>query len=207
MFYDDQLRDRAIPLFKKAWEAFPEERSNLISYVNHDQLWQMPEMYDYARESLIPKPAIVRAGHAVEHVHPDPLVERRRPDQLGRLAAPRPGRQPGKARRALRARSTRRGKPSPGWTAGACDPGHDRLPARPLRPGIERRPPVPRPSARTSRFPANLFWVIGAELENHGPTRDLAIKAYETSLEPRRRRPLQPAQLRQRPRQAVGHPL
>ena len=27
----------------------------LLSYVKRDDVWQMPEMYDYAREAIIPK--------------------------------------------------------------------------------------------------------------------------------------------------------
>ncbi len=51
------MRGRVMKLFRKAWDAFPQERSNLISYVHRDEFWQMPEMYDYALQSLIPDAA------------------------------------------------------------------------------------------------------------------------------------------------------
>ena len=57
MFNDEKLRDRVLSLFKKAWEAFPEERSYMLQYIRGNELWQMPEMYDYARDVIIPKPA------------------------------------------------------------------------------------------------------------------------------------------------------
>ena len=77
----------------------------------------MPEMYDYARESLIPKPDDVRAGHAVERVCPDPLLSRRRPDQLGRLAVLDLAASQGKLDE-LAAQVDAARKTMPGWTAG-----------------------------------------------------------------------------------------
>ncbi len=55
--YDEKLRDRSMSLFKKAWEAFPDYRSNLVSYLSRGQLSQLPEIYDYARDVIIPKPS------------------------------------------------------------------------------------------------------------------------------------------------------
>ena len=56
MFNDEKLRDRMLSLFKKAWAAFPEERSYMLQYIRGNDFWQMPEMYDYARDVIIPKP-------------------------------------------------------------------------------------------------------------------------------------------------------
>ena len=56
MFYDDKHRDAATRLFKKVWKEFPDDRSLLLNYVRNDQIWQMPEMYEYALETVIPKP-------------------------------------------------------------------------------------------------------------------------------------------------------
>ena len=51
---DERNREAAVSLFKKAWEAFPADRPNLFRYVQRVELAQMPEMYGYAREALIP---------------------------------------------------------------------------------------------------------------------------------------------------------
>ncbi len=181
MFYDDKLRDRAIPLFKRAWEAFPEERSNLISYVNTDQIWQMPEMYDYAREALIPKPASFVPAAQWNADHPGPLVQRRRPGELGRVAAPGHGRGARASSMSSAEQVDAARKTVPGWTAGGvvramidCRLGrYDQATSAVTKLLSERG---------DDSLPANLFWVLGAELENHGPTRDLAVKAYEQSL-------------------------
>jgi tetratricopeptide (TPR) repeat protein len=54
-----QGRTAGLALFKKAWDAFPTERSRLISYVS-DDLWNLPEVLDYARQVLRPTPDAVR---------------------------------------------------------------------------------------------------------------------------------------------------
>ncbi|HEY1377965.1 MAG TPA: DUF1583 domain-containing protein, partial [Gemmataceae bacterium] len=50
-----ETRDQGLRLFRKAWAAFPEERPQMLGYVSDDELWRLPELYDYAREAVIPK--------------------------------------------------------------------------------------------------------------------------------------------------------
>ncbi|HEY4262666.1 MAG TPA: tetratricopeptide repeat protein, partial [Schlesneria sp.] len=50
----DKTKDRSILLFKKAWAELPDQRSQLLSNLNSDALWNMPEIYDYARQGIIP---------------------------------------------------------------------------------------------------------------------------------------------------------
>ena len=52
---DSKLSDRVTSLFRKAWVAFPQQHDRLIVYVRREDVWQMPEIYDYAREAIIPK--------------------------------------------------------------------------------------------------------------------------------------------------------
>ena len=124
-----------MPLFRKAWEAFPDDRSYMFGYVRDDEIWQMPEMYDYAREALIPKPGDVRRRHCSgtrstqvlsygADGRIDTVVSR-----LLDLAASQ-----GKLDE-LSAQVDAARKAMPHWTAGDVAPGPDRLPARPLRPG------------------------------------------------------------------------
>ena len=44
----EQSRPQAIKLLKRAWEDLPDERSQLLSNLNNEAFWQMPEIYDYA---------------------------------------------------------------------------------------------------------------------------------------------------------------
>ena len=52
---DARLGDRVVSLFRRAWAAFPQQRFYFIAYVKRDDVWQMPEIYDYAREAIIPR--------------------------------------------------------------------------------------------------------------------------------------------------------
>src|SRR5262249_41378200 len=50
---DARMQDKFMPLFRKAWEAFPERRMELIAYLHNDAFWQMPESYEYARQAIM----------------------------------------------------------------------------------------------------------------------------------------------------------
>ena len=54
MLQNEKTRDKAFILFRKAWAAFPDQRANLMAYMSDDSAWKVPEMYDYAREAVIP---------------------------------------------------------------------------------------------------------------------------------------------------------
>ncbi len=56
MLRDEKTREKGMALFRKAWKTFPDERSNLMAYVSDDASWNLPEMYDYAREAALPDP-------------------------------------------------------------------------------------------------------------------------------------------------------
>ena len=54
MSYREKSKDRAIQLFKRAWKDLPDQRQQLLQSANNEVFWQMPEIYDYARQGLIP---------------------------------------------------------------------------------------------------------------------------------------------------------
>lgn len=58
----DKTKDRSIVLFKKAWVELPDQRAQLLSNMNSDVFWNMPEIYDYARQGIIPTETSVRQG-------------------------------------------------------------------------------------------------------------------------------------------------
>ena len=49
--------EQVMVLFRKAWQAFPNERGRLLSRVGRDDFWALPETFAYAREAVIPGPA------------------------------------------------------------------------------------------------------------------------------------------------------
>ncbi len=52
--YQEKSKTQAIALFKRAWKELPDQRQQLLSSLNNDIFWQMPEIYDYARQGIIP---------------------------------------------------------------------------------------------------------------------------------------------------------
>ena len=50
----DKSKESAIKIFKRAWKQIPDQRQQLLQSTNNDAFWQMPEIYDYARQGLIP---------------------------------------------------------------------------------------------------------------------------------------------------------
>ncbi|HZW30043.1 MAG TPA: tetratricopeptide repeat protein, partial [Isosphaeraceae bacterium] len=180
LLQDDTLRNRAMNLVRKAWEAFPDDRSNLLRYLGRGDLWQMPEMYDYAVESLVPTKAAFAPAiqwntlSQILSYSPDGRMNSVL-SQLLDLAASQ-GRLDELAARVDAARGE-----LPGWTAGAvvralidCRLGrYDRAQSL-VRQLLD--------SSQDQGIPSNVLWVLGAELEGHAPTRDLAIAAYEATL-------------------------
>ena len=50
----DQAKTEWMALFAKAWKAYPGQRDYLFMYINNEEVWQFPEMYDYIREAALP---------------------------------------------------------------------------------------------------------------------------------------------------------
>ncbi len=55
---DPKISERVVALFRKVWAAFPQDRAYILSYVRRDDVWKIPEMYDYAREACIPRDSV-----------------------------------------------------------------------------------------------------------------------------------------------------
>jgi tetratricopeptide (TPR) repeat protein len=56
LFQDASTRDQGLFLLRKAWKDLPDYRPSLLSSVNDTEVWKLPEIYDYAREAMIPPP-------------------------------------------------------------------------------------------------------------------------------------------------------
>lgn len=52
---EDKTHRLALEMFQRAWEAFPNNRTFLISEVQQDSVWRLPLMVQYARDGLIPQ--------------------------------------------------------------------------------------------------------------------------------------------------------
>lgn len=56
----EKTKNRSVTLFKKAWQELPDQRAQLLSNLNSDVFWKMPEIYDYARQGIIPTETSLR---------------------------------------------------------------------------------------------------------------------------------------------------
>jgi tetratricopeptide (TPR) repeat protein len=54
LLQDEKTRDKGLVLFRKAWKAFPNERQYLMGNLYDENTWRLPEIYDYARQALLP---------------------------------------------------------------------------------------------------------------------------------------------------------
>ncbi len=180
MFNDEKLRDRMLSLFKKAWAAFPEERSYMLQYIRGNDFWQMPEMYDYARDVIIPKPTTFMPATqwtAFAQVISYGADGRMTSvvSQLLDLATSQ-----GKLDE-LASQIEAAKKEMPTWKAGTLLAAlvQSRFGRAQEAEALVRKFFA---DSKEESISANVFWLIGLELENHASTRDLAIESYEMSL-------------------------
>ena len=191
---ETRLNEQVVSLYRKAWDAFPDQRWYLICYRQRDEIWELPEMFEHAREVIVPKVQTVApyvqwycfepattlssTGSVVHHEKEivRPAVSRfldvaAREDKLSALA--------GEIEVAR--------KTMPYWKA--ADP----LLAMVLcRSGMVDRAKVLVPKVlemfekdealKTTSYAFSACWAIGLELENNPATRDLALTVYEQAL-------------------------
>ena len=65
-----KTRDQGMALLRKAWKDMPDSRPTLLSTLYDESVWKLPEIYDYAREAIIPRPGkpIVNAWAGLDSV-------------------------------------------------------------------------------------------------------------------------------------------
>ena len=49
-----ELAEQVRSLYRRIWDAFPEQRVQLLVYVRRDDVWRMPEMYEWVRTVIVP---------------------------------------------------------------------------------------------------------------------------------------------------------
>ncbi|MCP4853959.1 MAG: tetratricopeptide repeat protein [Fuerstiella sp.] len=48
-------RKKGLELFAAAWKAFPNNRTYMLSNIRDQSIWELPLMFDYVREGMVPK--------------------------------------------------------------------------------------------------------------------------------------------------------
>jgi len=179
LIQDPKTRDQGLRIFRRTWEAFPQDRPTMLGNFYDDQVWQLPEIYQYARQALIPaagqKPANPWLGidqfrsyggggkvsGVTDHML-DAAARQGKLDELGR-----------EVERAL--------KGNPSWSGGKG------LLAM-IRGRMGRVEEAGRlvkgllDNAKAEPIPYFAQVVIGQEIEQYGPLADLTLRLYEAAF-------------------------
>jgi hypothetical protein len=183
---------RAQALFRKAWAAFPESHTTLMRTNVRNDVWQMPEMFDYACEVLLPAApsasasvdfaAFASQASASANV-PAARNNNNLPLMLRVLDLAEERNKLGKLIERVEAARER----VPDWKLADfaqalvhCRLGRYDL-ARALLPrAIDALENDQTPLIESAK--PMIFWAVGLELEKHRATRDLAFTAYQAGL-------------------------
>ncbi len=177
---DDKLRDRAMPMLRKVWDAFPNYRQYVFGYLRGDAVWRYPEIYDMAVETIVPEPESFVPGNEWEAF--DQILaygsEGRMTTVVSKVLdmAASQGRLDELSAKVDAAR-----KALPQWKAGEV-----------VRALVDSRlGRFDRTKELITRFleqtqdeilTTTVYGTIGSELEDHAATRDLALAVYESSI-------------------------
>ncbi|MEX2138330.1 MAG: DUF1583 domain-containing protein [Pirellulales bacterium] len=168
-----------VRLFKKAWAAFPQQRAELLRYMYDGRIWQaVPEMYDYARQAIIPSeetaqvdpwsglsnPISYSSGGTISGMFTQMLTAATTANRLDDL------------RKEIAAAIEKR----PEWSAGLAmlaiihvRQGQIAEAKRLIESLVNAEPPI--------YIPATARWMIAQEIGSQAELRGLAIKLLEES--------------------------
>ncbi len=177
---DEKLHDRAMVVLHKVWDAFPDYRSYLFYYLQNDQVWQYPEMYEYARDSVIPRPETFSAPMQWEAF--DLVLSSGQDGRVTTVVSKMLDMAASQGKlEELSARVDGMRKAIPTWTAGDvlralidCRLGRFDESLAVVRRFLDQ--------TRDEPLSTTVFGIIGGELEDHAATRDLALALYEASI-------------------------
>ncbi len=177
LFNSQGSRDQGMTLLRKAWKEMPEFRASLLGVISDAEVWKLPEVYDYAREAVIPvagKPIVdgwagmddvtMWNGNAGISNVVTQLVDAA--NRQGKLDA-------------LTDEVAEAVKRSGDWTGGKA-----LLAILKARRGKvdEARAGLEPMTAKGFAIPLYARMVIAQELENVEPLRDIALKILEASI-------------------------
>ncbi|MCI0457302.1 MAG: tetratricopeptide repeat protein, partial [Gemmataceae bacterium] len=54
MLDTEKTREQGLKLFARVWKAFPDQREYMLGNLHQEEVWRLPETYDYLREVVLP---------------------------------------------------------------------------------------------------------------------------------------------------------
>jgi tetratricopeptide (TPR) repeat protein len=178
MMSDPKTRAPALKVFRKLWQAAPGDRAMMMRYFYDESMWQIPEVYDYAREVLIPtrEPSAATAWSVTN------IINYQNDGQVGSILAQllvASARQ--NKIEPLRAEVAATVKRFPGWACGRAILGI--LQARTGRTAEAKATLESLFDDQSVVIPHDARWVIAQEIENFGPLAAQAERLYKGALE------------------------
>ncbi len=181
---DAKLSDQIVTLFRRTWDAFPDDREYLLVYGHRDEIWQMPGMFELASQVIIPS---TQSRSGIQAWYVFATTSRAAEADSSQTAIVRfldLATQQGKLEElGDRVEAVRKNLPS--WSAGAAILAlvrsregrfaKARAAIRDLWRYLDKKPVE-------GTYGLYADWVIGLEFEKQIATRDLAMAAYERCL-------------------------
>jgi tetratricopeptide (TPR) repeat protein len=177
LLLDEKTKAVGLRLFKKTWEAQPDQRLFLLQQYSSTAVWQLPEIYDYLRGALLIADDATTVdvwGAASAQTWDFTPDGRSRGGLFGRLLDTAAGQNRldplfQDVERAL--------TKHPRWKSGNVL--RAMLLARLGRMGEARRATDELLADKKEPMPATVQWFLGQELERYAAQRDLTLRLYE----------------------------
>jgi tetratricopeptide (TPR) repeat protein len=179
LLQDEKNQARGLRLFRKAWDAYPDQRQYMLGNFYDERIWKLPEIYTYVHQAMIPVDADVeiQSWSGVDQIinwSGDGKIQ----SVLSRLmdTANRQSKIEALTRDAEAAL-----KKFPEWSGGKV-----LMAALYLRRGKSaeaRRLVQELLDDKKDPMPTQARWVIAQELENYGSLQDLVLKLHESAVE------------------------
>lgn len=179
-----KLRPIGFKLLRKAFDELPAHRGEFLARIYAQDIWQAPEMFDFAREALIPfeNASLDNQWSIISSFsmyHGDGRIE-------GTLRRTIEIAEKQQKLEQLAAEVTAISQKRPDWAAGqailgvlAARAGRADEARKLLEPLIQKKPD----NSSAASVPSQAYWVIGQEIESVAALRDLALIAYEVAVE------------------------
>ena len=172
---DNKTQAQALQLFKRAWAAYPDQRHSLMSNMYREEIWKIPEMYDYAVEAILPKPnqPLPTPWSGMDRV----MSYSSGGQATGVLTRVVKAAEQQNRLKAFRDEVTKALKQSPDWIGGEALLAL--LDAKQGQKKSARERLTKLLDDDKTVIPLHARWLIGQELESVGGMDDLALRLYE----------------------------
>lgn len=180
MFQNREQREVGLTLLRKAWEAYPAQRWQLLQSFYDDAIWKTPEVFEFGRQSLLPTPEAIRlspwTGLDVitsysQEGHANSVLEKVLTAAAGN-----------KQLKKLRDEVAAHAEKNADWLAGKVLVAIMDL--RLKRPVDVRQALKPLLDAPTSDYrQIQVRWIVGQEIESLPELRDVVIAIYKSAVD------------------------